>query len=104
MAVPAAGDWIEIEWPCQSESPKLVDDLFAEGYAAERAVDDLVGLPEAAPTWLWFKALVVALKGRKFLLRFEDGQETTNSLKKLRWRFLQNGETETCSSELFDVR
>lgn len=40
--------------------------------------------------FLWFKALIADLQDkegrRKFLLRFEDSEETWNSLRKLKWR------------------
>ena len=45
---------------------------------------------EAEVSFLWFKALVTDLQEkegrRKFLLRFEDSEETWNSLRKLKWR------------------
>ncbi|CAK9001306.1 unnamed protein product [Durusdinium trenchii] len=71
--VPAVGDWIEVRWPCQSDSAD----------ASSASID-----PESADAWLWFKALIVQ-GGRKFLLRFEDGGEAWNSLRKLQWRSLK---------------
>lgn len=46
--------------------------------------------PFSEVSFLWFKALIADLQdeGRrtKFLLRFEDSEETWNSLRKLKWR------------------
>ena len=66
----AVGDWIEVQWPCQA-----------------------VGADGGSVAFLWFKALVVELRQapkRTFLLRFEDAEETWNSLKKVQWRRLEN--------------
>eukprot|EP00438_Fugacium_kawagutii_P028188 Skav200357 [mRNA] locus=scaffold2518:11664:14156:- [translate_table: standard] len=66
---PSVGEWIEVQWPCQSDA------------AAE------------AVAFLWFKALVKEASDpkdgkQKFLLRFEDAEETWNSLRKVQWRSL----------------
>lgn len=65
---PRVGEWIEVQWPCQD--------------AAE------------AVAFLWFRAFVKEASGpkengkQKFLLRFEDAEETWNSLRKVQWRSL----------------
>lgn len=60
---PAEGDWIDVEWPCQAE----------DGGAVAK---------------IWFKVLVAAvdLQRSKYLLRFSDGEEAWNSLRKIPWR------------------
>ena len=87
----AVGDWIEVQWPCHSEqseqSEQSTTDSTGAGYG-----DRNVGVK-----FLWFKALVAAVRDsgsgtmtsrRKFLLRFEDAEESWNSLRKVQWRRL----------------
>ena len=79
----AVGDWIEVQWPCHSEQSETTD-ATGIGYG-----DRNVGVK-----FLWFKALVAAVRDsgtsmtsrRKFLLRFEDAEESWNSLRKVQWR------------------
>eukprot|EP00435_Cladocopium_sp_Y103_P018684 s4468_g4.t1 len=80
----AVGDWIEVQWPCHSEQSEPTDATDGAGYGNR---NQRVGV-----TFLWFKALVAAVRdgksGRKFLLRFEDAEESWNSLRKVQWRQL----------------
>ena len=79
----AVGDWIEVQWPCQSCHSETAD---GAGYGDRKDV---------GVTFLWFKASVAAVREsgasasrRKFLLRFEDAEESWNSLRKVQWRRL----------------
>lgn len=72
---PSVGEWIEVQWPCQSDTAEAV-------------------------AFLWFRALVKEASDpkesgkQKFLLRFEDAEETWNSLRKVQWRALAKGPLE----------
>eukprot|EP00439_Symbiodinium_sp_Y106_P064012 s2735_g10.t1 len=73
---PAEGDWIDVEWPCQAE----------DGGAVAK---------------IWFKVLVAAvdLQRSKYLLRFSDGEEAWNSLRKIPWRSVPGQVQESVPSE-----
>lgn len=64
----APGDIVEVEWPCQEEGASEVRHLWLRATVAE--VD------------------AAAAARPKFLLRFADGGESWNSLRKLAWRRL----------------
>eukprot|EP00933_Yihiella_yeosuensis_P045939 TRINITY_DN4137_c0_g4_i1.p1 TRINITY_DN4137_c0_g4~~TRINITY_DN4137_c0_g4_i1.p1 ORF type:complete len:317 (-),score=76.44 TRINITY_DN4137_c0_g4_i1:116-1066(-) len=65
VEVPKLGETIEVEWPCEA----------SDGLETKR---------------MWFKVFIVSVQEEKrtpkFLLRFDDGEEAWNSLRKLSWR------------------
>lgn len=68
---PKTGDRVEVEWPCEGAEH--------DGCHEVRSI--------------WFLATVAAVRdGRKprYLLRFDDGQETWNSLSELSWRRVES--------------